>query len=575
LASGVYSVIIWIGKTDPVCLSEPFSAEVRGVIYKRNQLYKIWQQEVLRSLDVGLRIRTKGLDMCRYKIIVTAMFLCILLVMQTQAQSEDKVVVDNNSGTTKIAMTKLDIKDKTFKLSYEIRNDSEHDIWVCENVEVDGEWDFEAYLADDNQTLAIRRRLDVWANLESYRQRVGMYVRLRAGEDRTGSLSLTVPVHPRNVYEAGRPANGLEYATRLAIEISYYVGDLPGNIRGILEKVEKTSNTSLDKKMAMIKRCLGDTQYFFNELNKDLNLTEKIFIPYNWQALKGEHILRITVDGLLIPYEEKWPKPSPPDLSRCTRVEIQYLPSMLEYFFPYKGQQKLLSPAEKEYLQSLKTVVVEDQKHLKDLTHEVSSLSFIGTKRGTITSPRMANIACYRDDKRLTSFTIYLSEWSASFMRTEEMNRFRCTGGLRSLNILTLQIQPFELRVKCADKLSTLQIRLDSLYSSKRKYPVSKWCDATVRALSRDYHQEYIVNLFKCPNVHEGKCHYALNSNCTPNSPPDMIILFETKAGWNQNGGPELFIFDNHDPKGGCVLLNDGTVKFIRTKEELQQLRWK
>jgi hypothetical protein len=28
-------------------------------------------------------------------------------------------------------------------------------------------------------------------------------------------------------------------------------------------------------------------------------------------------------------------------------------------------------------------------------------------------------------------------------------------------------------------------------------------------------------------------------------------------------------------PKGGCVLLNDGTVKFIRTKEELQQLRWK
>jgi predicted enzyme involved in methoxymalonyl-ACP biosynthesis len=30
-----------------------------------------------------------------------------------------------------------------------------------------------------------------------------------------------------------------------------------------------------------------------------------------------------------------------------------------------------------------------------------------------------------------------------------------------------------------------------------------------------------------------------------------------------------------HDPKGGCALLNDGTVKFIRTKEELQQLRWK
>ena len=52
----------------------------------------------------------------------------------------------------------------------------------------------------------------------------------------------------------------------------------------------------------------------------------------------------------------------------------------------------------------------------------------------------------------------------------------------------------------------------------------------------------------------------------------------------------DLFTFDNHDPKrlapivlpspqrssgGGCVLLNDGTVKFIRTEEELHALRWK
>jgi hypothetical protein len=40
-------------------------------------------------------------------------------------------------------------------------------------------------------------------------------------------------------------------------------------------------------------------------------------------------------------------------------------------------------------------------------------------------------------------------------------------------------------------------------------------------------------------------------------------------------GGPELFIFDNHDPRGGRVLLNGGTVKFIRTEDELRQLRWK
>jgi hypothetical protein len=67
-----------------------------------------------------------------------------------------------------------------------------------------------------------------------------------------------------------------------------------------------------------------------------------------------------------------------------------------------------------------------------------------------------------------------------------------------------------------------------------------------------------------------------MNPNCEPNSPPDMVLLFETKAGWNQHGGPELFTFDNHDPRGGCprklvpvktgILLNDGTVKLVRLR---------
>jgi hypothetical protein len=55
----------------------------------------------------------------------------------------------------------------------------------------------------------------------------------------------------------------------------------------------------------------------------------------------------------------------------------------------------------------------------------------------------------------------------------------------------------------------------------------------------------------------------------TPVVPNDLVWL-----GWNQYGGAELFTFDNHDPKGGCVLLNDGTVKFIRTEEELYTLCW-
>ena len=100
-------------------------------------------------------------------------------------------------------------------------------------------------------------------------------------------------------------------------------------------------------------------------------------------------------------------------------------------------------------------------------------------------------------------------------------------------------------------------------------YPiVTQWCDLVAKTRKS---REALI----CPGAGEGGCHYAMNANCKPDSRGDTVWLFETREGWNQHGGPELFTFDNHDPKGGCVLLNDGTVKFIRTEEELHALRWK
>jgi hypothetical protein len=158
--------------------------------------------------------------------------------------------------------------------------------------------------------------------------------------------------------------------------------------------------------------------------------------------------------------------------------------------------------------------------------------------------------------------------------------------GFPSLKKLTPQIQAIDLRTRCANNLKNQWYRFrfynirkamrqnDPSIRNKTIYPiVTEWCDAMVWGsnASSKWYKKYHV----CPGAEEGENHYAMNPNCKPDSPPDMVLLFETKAGWNQHGGPKLFTFDNHEPKGGCVLLNDGTVKFIRTQEELQQLRWK
>jgi hypothetical protein len=434
------------------------------------------------------------------------------------------------------------------------------------------------------------RRLDVPPNPRlEFSAYYGRYVRMRPGQIQMESISLPIPVRFFPEYVGERGIQGVEYAKRLIIEIGYYSGDLPEFVRGILKEEEKTP-----RRKPIVYPIFPTTliEFFgdfglltFNEFNEFLrSRDDEVLIPYTNQMLKGEQVLRMTVDDLRIPYEDKEVELMlhPPSLRNCTRIEIQYQPSMLEYFFPYAGQQSLLSCSEKKELRSLRTIVVDDQERIKSLDQDLyEAVPTIGI----VCQISAAHLVCYRGDEHLTSFFIY----NDRSIVTEGWSRFTRDEPLQSMRMLTPQIKRYELRTQCAANLRDLwnrfqlynkadKIRLrDSSGISEIVYPApSQWFDTMVQAYKSIGMVDYwIMKPYMCPSTGEGKCHYAMNPNCKPDSPPDMVLLFETKEGWNQNGGPELFTFDNHDPKGGCVLLNDGTVKFIRTKEVLQQLRWK
>ncbi|MFH1883138.1 MAG: hypothetical protein ABIL62_10555 [Planctomycetota bacterium] len=515
--------------------------------------------------------------MYKSTILIVALSLCILLATRIQAQPKTDSGVEKKAETPTIDVTELNISDKILKLRYEIKNDSEHDIWICEDISVDlHECDFEAYMAEDKQTLLIRRRLDIEARDSVVAPPHGRYVRLRAGQSRTECLFLPLPVESR-FFWAYPTKPGKAYAKSFALEIGYYPGDLSGMIRGILEKEEKPR----DKKPvvyptypASIQEWFGGRLLGFYWLNWLKGLVrhrgEDLVIPWTGQFRMGEQVLRITIEDLRIPYEEKYdqPKASPPDLNHCTRIEMRYQPSILDYFFPYPNERDVLSAEEVKYLQSLQKIVTDNQEHIKAFAHEVGK----GLPGGIFTERSTTRVICYRDGERLTSFTIY----DDRSIVTEEEQCIRYKTGIPSLRMITTQIQPFQLRLDCADNLRSLCSLLQFLFRSGKTYPLSKWCDTIVRYCRFDYISKgYGMRYFKCPTAGPGKCHYAMNRNCKPNSPPDTVLLFETKGGWNQHGGPELFTFDNHDPRGGCVLLNDGTVKFIRTMEEYQKLRWK
>jgi len=246
---------------------------------------------------------------------------------------------------------------------------------------------------------------------------------------------------------------------------------------------------------------------------------------------------------------------------------------MATYFFPYTDWQGFLDSSKKNLLQSIRTVTIDDPKSLKMLAEQMRQ----GVYQPVMAKEPHAHLVCYRDGKQLISFDVY-HDVAVTDKRGFFYYAGTNDGAIPNLEQIVPQVKPFALRVQCVDHLNDSHSALRFYVARKAVYPApATWCDDIVQHADAQGYvvDDAILKPFTCPAVGEGKCHYAMNPNCTPDSPLKTVLLFETRAGWNQHGGAELFTFDNHDPKGGLVLLNDGTVKFIRTEEELKQLRWK
>jgi len=522
------------------------------------------------------------------KILCTALFPFILPSNMDTGYAEISIAPS-------IIVKKYELDDKRLRLCYEIKNDTKHDLWFFEGT---GDYDIsaEVFMEEDKQTLLIKSRLDIPASRQStIPDYEGRYIRITPGRSISESISLPIPVFPYYAYGKWLKKPGLQYARRLAVEIGYYVGDLREIISSRLTKEKMSSDQpqlSFSDNPQKLIEYFGETAVpTFNRLSEGLRSRDyEVIIPYTDRLLKGERSLRIEIDGLSIPYEEKQDRSTLnfklPDLSSCTKIDINYKPSMIEYFFPYDDQRDLLSPKETHYLRTVRNIVLEDKKDIEAIIKDIGNS--VAYQYRVIRERTTACVTCYDGSKRLISVPIFNSE--DFHLEDSDLCVFTNKDGFQSLKKVTPQIQLIQLRVHCAANLKdnwnrfqlyqdAEKVRIENASSNNKViYPQQAiWCDAIILAYKNiGMLDRSIIKTFTCPATSESKkCHYAMNPNCEPNSPGDMVLLFETKPGWNQHGGPELFTFENHDPKGGCVLLNNGTVKFIRTKEELQQLRWK
>jgi hypothetical protein len=238
-------------------------------------------------------------------ILFMSLFFFALLVQFSRADDIDNI----KEAAVTIVLTKFDVNDINLELAWKIKNDTDHDVWVCDTVRTPRP-KFDVFLSADLKTLQIRRSLDVQTSrIWRYGPPTGRYVRLLPGEDLTESLVLNLPVESSFVY-ATKSTEVTKYASCIALEIGYYDEDLPALVRSIIQEAEKFSSTfnanftiKIDYFRGLVVKTIFGSLEDFDSLNKDPYNDGNVLIPYSEQALTGEKVLQIYIDGVSIPYQ--------------------------------------------------------------------------------------------------------------------------------------------------------------------------------------------------------------------------------------------------------------------------------
>lgn len=127
-------------------------------------------------------------------------------------------------------------------------------------------------------------------------------------------------------------------------------------------------------------------------------------------------------------------------------------------------------------------------------------------------------------------------------------------------------------RMTCGTNLSVLGKAMLIYTNDYDGLPTpANWCDLLMEKA------EVSPLMFQCKGAGEGRCHYAMNeaiATVGTKAGPDMVLLFETHAGWNQVGGLDILTTDHHHGEGCNVLFMDSHVEFVKASR-IPELRWK
>lgn len=185
----------------------------------------------------------------------------------------------------------LTMTETTLTLDYQVSNPFAYDIWICEDIDIDGRYNVETRV--NAETVRIKLRFNLECNILLEEGVMAKYRRLSRGESHSGKILLNLPIENASpVYDFGEFGKKHKQIVlhHAVFEVGYFEGDL---LNILSERIEKgkldPTNVNFYSEALMLEEI------------QQAHSHNTVYLPHLWSGLRMEKSAEVVVTDVDIP----------------------------------------------------------------------------------------------------------------------------------------------------------------------------------------------------------------------------------------------------------------------------------
>ncbi len=183
------------------------------------------------------------------------------------------------------------VTEKALTLDYQVSNPFAYDIWICEDIDIDGRYNVETRV--NAETVRIKLRFNLECNILLEEGVIAKYHRLSPGESHSGKILLNLPIaNASPVYDFGDFGKKHKQIVvhRAVFEVGYFERDL---LNILSERIEKGKRDPTNVNFYSEALMLEEIQQAHSH--------NTVYLPHLWSGQRKEKSVRAVVTDVDIP----------------------------------------------------------------------------------------------------------------------------------------------------------------------------------------------------------------------------------------------------------------------------------